>query len=88
MPTNLIELTDYDLQQFHKRIGSNVKKLRQEKGVTQLELSQAIGHKAVSLISVAEINHNNRHFNLEQLYKISLALECDMCEFFKPNEDQ
>lgn len=84
MSTNFVELTASELQQFHKCIGLNVKKLRQERGLTQLELSQVIGHKAVSLISVAELNHNNRHFNLEQLYKISLALECDICEFFKP----
>ena len=38
------------MEQFHVQIGQNVKKAREEKGLTQLQLSQAIGHKSVTII--------------------------------------
>jgi len=75
-----------DKEQIHaiyKRIGQNVKRLRQEKGVSQLALSLAIGHKAVGTVSMAELCTNNKHFNIEHLVKIADVLEVDVCEFFK-----
>ena len=43
-------------------IGTNVARKRQEKGLSQLDLALAIGLKSSGLISVAELNHKNRHF--------------------------
>jgi len=51
--------------------------------MSQLDLALAIGLKSSGLISVAELNHNDRHFNIEHIYKIALALDTDICEFFK-----
>ena len=75
-----------DKEQIHaiyKKIGQNVKRLRQEKGISQLALSLAIGHKAVGTVSMAELCTNNKHFNIEHLVKIADVLEVDVCEFFK-----
>ncbi len=69
--------------EIYKQIGKNVKRIRQEKGLSQLELALAIGHKAVGTISVAELCLRNRHFNVEHLTKIAEVLEVDICEFFK-----
>ena len=69
---------------FYRLIGQNVKRLRKEKNVSQLELGLAIGHTGVGTISVAEVYYNSKHFNLEHLYKIAAVLECDICEFFRP----
>ncbi len=71
------------MQDIYKKIGTNVKKLREEKGITQLELAHAIGHKSVSVVSCAEICHKNYHFNIEHLSKIAYVLEVDICEFFE-----
>jgi len=68
--------------EIYKKIGLNVKKLRQEKGISQLSLSLAIGHKAVGTVSMAELCTNNKHFNIEHLVKIADVLEVDICEFF------
>ena len=68
---------------IYKQIGENVKKKRNEKNIPQLSLSLAIGHKAVGTISMAEICHNNKHFNIEHLIKIADVLECDICTFFQ-----
>jgi transcriptional regulator with XRE-family HTH domain len=70
------------MQDIYRQIGKNVKKIRQKKGISQLELSLAIGHKAVGTISMAEICLNNKHFNIEHLIKIADVLEVEVCEFF------
>jgi len=74
---NLLEVLIY------KTIGANIKKARKDKNITQLELSLAIGHKAVGTVSMAEIYHNKKHFNIEHLVKIAEVLEVDICEFFE-----
>lgn len=68
------------MEQFHVQIGINVKKAREEKGLTQLQLSQAIGHKSVTVISRAEIYYKKQHFNIEHLSKIAYVLEIEICE--------
>lgn len=68
---------------LHLRIGKNVKKIRQEKGISQLKLALALGYKSVSPISCAEIYYNKTHFNIENLAKIAYVLEVDICEFFE-----
>ncbi len=76
-------ITDKKMLAIYKRIGQNVKDIRTEKGVSQLALAMAIGHKAVGTISMAEICLNNKHFNIEHLVKIADVLEVDVCEFFR-----
>ncbi len=73
-------------QKIYEQIGANVKRVREERNITQLELSHAIGHKSVSVVSCAEICHKNYHFNIEHLSKIAYVLEVDICEFFKEIE--
>lgn len=75
--------TDSSLLSFYKKIGLNVKKAREEKGITQLDLSNSLGYKSVSVISKAELCIENKHFNLEHLYKISHELEIELCELLK-----
>lgn len=74
------------INEYHKTIGLNVKRIRKEKGISQLDLAHRIGHKSVSIISCAEINHKNNRFNIEHLLKIAYVLEVDVCEFFKTKE--
>ncbi|MDX4060341.1 helix-turn-helix transcriptional regulator [Aliarcobacter skirrowii] len=81
----LDEMSDTYINNYHKIIGENVKRIRKEKGLSQLDLSHRIGHKSVSIISCAEINHKNHRFNIEHLLKIAYVLEVDVCEFFKIN---
>jgi transcriptional regulator with XRE-family HTH domain len=70
-------------EEIHKRIGHNVAKIRKEKKVSQLKLANAIGYKSVSPVSSGEIYYRGIHFNVEQLVKISIALDVDISEFFK-----
>jgi transcriptional regulator with XRE-family HTH domain len=70
-------------KQFYQNIGKNVAKLRKSKGLSQLDLSLEMGYKSVSVVSGAEVCYNSKHFNIEQLLKISQILNVDICEFFK-----
>lgn len=69
--------------ELYKIIGKNVAKYRKEKNLSQLDLSLKMGYKSVSVVSGSEICYNGKHFNLEQLLKISQILEVDICDFFK-----
>ena len=72
------------IQELHVKIGQNVKKYREERGMTQLELSQAIGHTTTTMVSLAEIG-KGKHFNIEHLHKISIVLDVDICKLFDLN---
>ena len=76
-------ITDEKMLDIYKNIGKNVKEIRKAKGISQLSLAMAIGHKAVGTVSMSEICLNKKHFNIEHLYKIAEVLEVDVCEFFK-----
>jgi len=82
---NADELPSEAIDDFYKQIGMNVKKCRELKGYTQLQLSQALGHKSVGLVSQAELYLKKQHFNLEHLYKIAYILECDITELIVEN---
>ncbi len=72
-----------EVEIFHKKISQNIKKIRKEKNRTQLDLALTIGFNSVTFYTNAENCKKNKHFNLEHIYKISKALEVDICEFFK-----
>ncbi|WP_310441964.1 helix-turn-helix transcriptional regulator [Sulfurimonas sp.] len=76
------EVTQSDIDTLYRTIGTNVMRLRKEKGMSQLDLALAIGLKSVGLVSVAEIYHNKKHFNIEHLYKIAIALDVEISDFF------
>lgn len=76
-------LSKDDIQEAYLIIGQNVKRIRKSKGVSQLALSGAIGHKSVGIVSSAEIGINNKHFNIEHLIKISKYLDVEIEQFFE-----
>lgn len=79
---DIIDLPDDYIDKTYIEIGENVKKIRMEKGISQLKLAQAIGHKSLSIVSLAEIYHNQQHFNIEHLVKIAYVLDVNICDFF------
>jgi len=79
-----IDSMDKDhIDNLYKKIGKKVKEIREEKGLSQLALAEAIGHKSVTMISCCEICHKNYHFNIEHLAKIAYVLEVDLNTFFE-----
>jgi putative transcriptional regulator len=77
---DMLGCSDDEILQVHKIIGANVKKMRKSRSVTQIELALALGFKTVSSVAKAEICAENKHFNIENLYKIARILKIDMAE--------
>lgn len=77
------DIKDSQIDDFYKLIGSNVKKMRNKKGLSQLQLSQALGLKSVGLVSQAELYLKKQHFNMKHLYQIAYILECEVSDFLK-----
>ncbi len=77
---NLYDFNEEELITFYKIIGNNVKKIRKEKKVTQIQLALAIGHNSVGHITKAELYKYSKHFSLEQLYKISKVLDIQISQ--------
>lgn len=80
---NIEDFTEEEKEEFYKNIGKNVARIRKKHKLSQLKLSQLIGHKSTSLLSGAEIYYNKQHFSLEHLAIISYVLNENIEEFFK-----
>ena len=79
---NLCIVDDDEVQNFIKQVSANIKKERQKRGITQLELALMMGQKSSAFYANAENSAKNRRFNLEHIYKISKVLNVDVKKFF------
>jgi transcriptional regulator with XRE-family HTH domain len=68
---DIVDFPNDMVDKTYIEIGKNVKRIRMEKGLSQLQLAQSIGHKSLSIVSLAEIYHNKQHFNIEHMLKIA-----------------
>lgn len=76
----LNDFTPEELESFYRNIGKNVKNARKEKKISQMQLALAIGHNSVGHIAKAELYKYEKHFSLEQLFKISRILDISLHE--------
>ena len=83
---NFSNADDDEIMRFYESVSRKVRSLREEKGISQLELALEIGIKSVAFYSNCECNRYGKHFNLEHIYKLAKALEVDINEFFKSSE--
>ena len=77
-----LDINNDDLQSFYRTVSRNVIRLRKEKKVSQLDLATSIGHTSATFLGKAELLAENRHFNMEHIYKIALVLNVNISEFF------
>ena len=80
MKKELSDISEQEINEFYKTISENVKEARSAVKMSQLELSLKLGIKSIAFYSNCENLRYNKHFNLEHIYKISKALNVDMCE--------
>lgn len=83
MNLNASMISDDEIIDFYSKVSTKVKYYRELKKVTQLDLALDIGIKSVAFYSNCENNKYDKHFNMEHIYKISKALDVNICEFFK-----
>lgn len=76
-----------DLESFSEEIldmiSFNVKRYREIKGFTQIQLALEIGMSGGAYLGRAEIRKDNHHFNIKHLAKIAKILETDIKDFFE-----
>jgi transcriptional regulator with XRE-family HTH domain len=75
------DLESYSEEVLNK-VSANVKKYREQKGFTQMQLALEIGMSGGAYLGRAEIRKNNHHFNIKHLAKIAKVLDIDIKEFF------
>jgi transcriptional regulator with XRE-family HTH domain len=80
------DIASNEIDGLYIKIGSNVKKYREAKSMTQLQLSQALNLKSVGLVSQAELYLKKQHFNVKHLYQLAYILEVDIRDFFEGTE--
>ena len=76
----LIEFSEKEIENFYLKVGENVKRLRKAKNISQMQIALAIGHNSVGHVAKAELCKYDKHFSLEQLYKISRILKVSLHE--------
>lgn len=74
---------DTNTRKAYLIIGKNVKKYRQQKGMSQLVLALEMGYKSVSIVSMSEVGARDKHFNIEHLLKIAKVLQINVCCLFE-----
>lgn len=63
----------------YKKIGKNIKKIRKEKGISQVKLSE-LCDCSLSYISKIEAPKCSKSFSLDILFRIAEVLEVDVKE--------
>ena len=84
---NLPEIvTEKEIEDFFELISKNVKRLRTERNLSQLEVALSIGQKSSGFYANTENYSHGKHFNLLHLLKLSKLFNIPIEEFFKPIE--
>lgn len=79
---NTIDITDDNLHTFYSKISQNIIKIRKVKNIS-IRFSNINWSYICNFFGKAELLAENKHFNLEHLYKIAIALNVDIKEFFE-----
>jgi putative transcriptional regulator len=77
-------ITQEEEEEFFKTVSFNVKKIRKERNISQLEVALSIGHKSSGFYANIENYSHGKHFNLKHLLRLSKLFEVNIEEFFKP----
>lgn len=76
-----MEIKKEDNNFIYVIVGKNIKRIRKEKKLTQVQLADLIGYNEGTIANIE--NSSYQTFSLEFLYIISKKLNISMCEFFK-----
>lgn len=83
-------MNEETLEQYSDRVldtvSANVKKYRELKKYTQMQLALEIGLSGGAYLGRAELRKPNHHFNIKHLAKIAKVLDVPIASFFEPIE--
>lgn len=70
-----------DNKYIYVAVGKNIKKIRKEKGYTQVELADLVHYHEGTIANIE--NNSFQTFSLEFLYLLSKKLKVPIADFFK-----
>lgn len=76
-----MEIKKDDNKYIYVIVGKNIKRIRKEKGLTQVQLADLIHYSDGTIANIE--NDSFQTFSIEFVYIISKALNVPMTEFFK-----
>lgn len=76
-----LEIKKEDNKYIYVIVGKNIRRIRKEKGLTQVQLADLIGYNEGTIANIE--NDSFQTCSLEFLYVISKVLDIPMAEFFK-----
>ena len=79
----LSSVSENEIKSLHKAIGAHIKQLREASGISQLDMALSIGIKSVAFYSNCENSRQDKHFNIEHIYKICKILGISLGDFFE-----
>jgi len=74
------ELLEQEAVKFLDTVSKNVERIREDKGMTKLDVSRELGFLYADHYSRMELRSNDKHFNLKHIYKLSKILDVDISE--------
>lgn len=77
----IMEIKKDDNKYIYVIVGKNIKRIRKEKGLTQVQLADLVGYNDGTIANIE--NSSYQTFSLEFLYVISKMLNVPIGEFFK-----
>lgn len=76
-----MKISKDDNKYIYVIVGKNIRRIRKEKGLTQVQLADLIQYNEGTIANIE--NSSYQTFSLEFLYVISKKLDVPMVEFFK-----
>lgn len=76
-----MKINKNDNKYIYTIVGKNIKRIRKEKGLTQVQLADLIQYNEGTIANIE--NSSFQTFSLEFIYIISKKLSVPLCEFFK-----
>ena len=73
-----------DENYVYEIVFKNIKKQRQQKGLTQEQLAQKMSYSTQFISNIESKNHQT--FSLGTLWRLALVLDIDIAELFKEDE--
>ncbi|MDO8454945.1 MAG: helix-turn-helix transcriptional regulator [Sulfurimonas sp.] len=77
-------VTKDESEEFFKVVSCNVKRIRIERKISQLEVALSIGQKSSGFYANTENYSHGKHFNLLHLFKLSKLFDVPIAKFFEP----
>lgn len=83
MEVDFSNIDEEEITRFYRRVSRNIKRVRLQKNMSQLDVALELGIKSVAFYSNCENLKYNKHFNLEHIYKIAKLFDMQPHEFLK-----